>query len=243
MKKIEFESLPSTSLYIKENITSIENNVYVIAKEQTNGRGRTGNSWVSSKENLMFSFKINPDKIAVNDYPIITLLTGLAVRNTLAYISDCEEILIKWPNDIICNDKKICGIIAEGIFNDTNFVIIGIGINVNQVDICDELKNKASSLKLIFKKDFDKDAILEKFDEEFKLLYKRLEEKDKSFIDQLNKYNYLKEKEIVINNEEYQNKSFVCLKINKNGNLVLRDEKNNLFEINSNEVSLKNNYK
>lgn len=242
MKIIEFECLPSTSQYIKDNLNLIEDNVYVIARNQTNGRGRTGNSWISSKDNLMFSFKINPNKINVCDYPLITLLTGLAVRNTLSYISSCDDFVIKWPNDIIYDNKKICGIIAEGIFKDNNSIIIGIGINVNQDIFCEELKNKATSLKIVFKKSFDKNDILEKFDEEFRLLYKSFENHDKSFIETINDYNYLKEKEVLINNEEYENKTFVCMHINSNGNLVLRDENNNLVEINSIEVTLKNIY-
>ena len=84
--------------------------------------------------------------------------------------------------------------------------------------------------------------ILEKFDEEFRLLYKSFENHDKSFIETINDYNYLKEKEVLINNEEYESKTFVCMHINSNGNLVLRDENNNLVEINSNEVTLKNIY-
>lgn len=242
VNKEVFETISSTSQYIKENINSIENMKYIVAINQTNGHGRRGNAWFSSTDNLMFSFKLSPDKLSNEKCPLITLAVGLAVRNTLSKISYNDSFLIKWPNDIIINDKKIAGIICEGIFCNCYSMIIGIGINVNQINFDKEIKYKATSLKLQFNKDYSKDEILEVFNEEFLNIYNNLLNDDLSFINLINKYNYLKNKIVNINNENYLNKDFECIKINNDGTLFLKDDKEKFISINSNEVTLKTIY-
>lgn len=244
MKKIFFESLPSTSLYIKENFEDIDNNVYIVAKNQTNGYGRIGHSWLSSDRNLLFSFKVNPQNLNVKDYALLTLLTGVAMRNALEKVCNDNSFMIKWPNDILYHNRKVCGIICEGIIkNNVYSIVIGVGVNVNQSEFKDEIVDKATSLKNIYKQEFDIQKILESFDIEFNNLFYQLSLNNKSFIDDLNKYNYFKNKQVVINNKEYINKEFLCKSINNNGCLILQDDNGKILELNSNEVSLSNNYK
>lgn len=120
--------ISSTNSYIKENNLPCSN--VVIAKKQTAGRGRRGNSWVSDVEgniymSVVYSPGVPPEKI-----PLMSFAAGLAVRNTLEQFGiDCG---LKWPNDVVCGGKKICGIMSE-LWN--NLCITGIGINLKKVDI------------------------------------------------------------------------------------------------------------
>ncbi len=123
----------------------------VLAKSQSAGRGRLGKKWQSpAGKGLYFSLIVRPD-IAIEDYPKITMTTGLAIAKVLERISK-KDILLKWPNDIYISGRKCCGILAEASmlseFSHKRFAIIGIGLNVltEKRDLPDDIKNKATSL-------------------------------------------------------------------------------------------------
>lgn len=104
----------------------------VIAEYQTGGRGRLGRKWVSPKgKGAYFSIITRPD-ILPKELSIITLFSSLAVCKTIRQMLDLPAF-IKWPNDVLINNKKVCGILTElnGETDKINFVIIGIGININ----------------------------------------------------------------------------------------------------------------
>lgn len=119
----------------------------VIAEEQTKGKGRINRSWQSPpKGNFYGSFILRPEMPPKN-VPTLTLVSGVAVAELLSSFCPAE---IKWPNDILVKGKKICGILTEckTTASKVDFVIIGIGINVNMtyVDLPDEIKSTATSL-------------------------------------------------------------------------------------------------
>jgi len=242
MKKIVFDIIDSTQTYVKDHLDELEELEFVCANNQTEGRGRTGNKWISNKENLMFSFYFVPRNIEVNDYSKLTLLVGLALRNTLAIITQNNQIEIKWPNDIIYNHKKIAGIIAEGIFKKENYIVIGIGVNVNQTVFDYEIKDKASSLKLISKNEIIKDNILELFEKEFSALLLVFKNNINEIMNNINQFNYLKDKEIEVKHPSYSGLFFKVLKIDENGCLLVKDDKENLLCLNANEITLHNTY-
>ena len=136
-----------------------EGNVFW-ARAQTRGRGRRGRRWVSHKDKgLYFSIILKPD-ILVEEAPKITLLAALAVCKALRKFSR-HEFLIKWPNDIAVDDKKIGGILTEmdAEADKVKFIILGIGINTNLKR--NELPTKkASSLKLLIQKEIEQDNLL-----------------------------------------------------------------------------------
>ncbi len=138
------DSISSTNSYIKEN--ALPCGSVVIAKKQTAGRGRRGNSWVSDVEgNIYISVLYKPD-VPPEKIPLMSFAAGMAVRNTLFHFSiDCG---LKWPNDVVCGGKKICGIMSE-FWN--NLCITGIGINLKKVDI----PYATSAEELGFLLDFD----------------------------------------------------------------------------------------
>ena len=119
-----FEILPSTQKFLKKNF--IENTL-VVSSIQTEGRGRKGNLWVSNRGGLWFSLTEKPFKFIY----ALPLLSALSVGRALKELG-IYGVNIKIPNDIYIKDRKVCGIISEGIFKDKLIgEVIGVGLNVN----------------------------------------------------------------------------------------------------------------
>ena len=167
------EITDSTSLDIKRMAESgSEEGLVVCADMQTAGRGRRGRSWQSSKgENLLFSLLLRPG-IAPDKAPQITLLMALAVTKILREDYGLEA-KIKWPNDVVLNGKKVCGILTEMFLkgNSSDYVIVGTGINVNQTIIPEELFESATSLLLQEGCEFSREDILGKVLRTFEQYY------------------------------------------------------------------------
>ena len=130
---IHYESIDSTNLeaqrYLEKN--SVSNPTWLIAEQQTSGRGRMGSSWVSTKGNL-FSTLIYPIVWDLKILPMLSCLVALAIHETISfYINSTNKIEIKWPNDILVNNAKISGVLIENVLSGKKkYSIIGIGINV-----------------------------------------------------------------------------------------------------------------
>jgi BirA family biotin operon repressor/biotin-[acetyl-CoA-carboxylase] ligase len=101
----------------------------VIAEKQTAGRGRIGRSWLSPEGSLAISIILNP---SMNNLPQLIMIASLAVVRAISKVA-CLDARIKWPNDVLIKDKKVCGILIESEVKGgtINFAIVGIGINVN----------------------------------------------------------------------------------------------------------------
>ena len=126
---------------------NIPEGTLVIAESQTKGRGRLGRSWISPKyKGIYLSLILKPDILPANA-SIITLMTAVSICEGIRQISGIEP-QIKWPNDILIHNKKLGGILTElkAELDATSFVIIGIGLNVNNDS--DELVKEAISLKV-----------------------------------------------------------------------------------------------
>ncbi len=132
----------------------------VVASEQTNGRGQIGTNWISETgKNLTFSVLKNMNGLAVHHQFLLNICVSLALFNTLRAIH-IPDLSIKWPNDILSGSSKVCGILIENTLtgNQIQTSIIGIGLNVNQINFTN-LPN-ASSLKLLLGRSFDLDELL-----------------------------------------------------------------------------------
>lgn len=131
---ITFDSLPSTNTYCLSNIDKLKDKTVVIARNQTQGRGRLNRTWFSENDkDITMSILLKPN-IPVDKIMKYIISSTLSVLDAIKDF-DIEEVFIKWPNDIYFKDKKICGILAETTLQyDTAIVenlVIGIGINVN----------------------------------------------------------------------------------------------------------------
>ena len=186
------EVTASTSLDVKKlSDSGSTEGAVVCADMQTAGRGRRGRSWESDAgDNLLFSILLRP-LMRPEKAPQITLLMALAVTKVLReqYAFDAK---IKWPNDVVVNNKKVCGILTEMYLNGSGIdsVIVGTGINVNQKEIPEELIVSATSLCLQRGMDFNKEEILESILVAFEKYYEEFIEQGtlKQFTAQYNEW-------------------------------------------------------
>ncbi|WP_299552813.1 biotin--[acetyl-CoA-carboxylase] ligase [Seonamhaeicola sp.] len=161
MHIIKLNAIDSTNSYLRRYLAKnkVEDYTVVIADEQTNGRGQMGTSWNSeASKNLTFSM-FKDLSIHVVEFPFyISMAISLAILKALKSFN-IPDLRIKWPNDILSADKKICGILIENVIkNKLDSTIIGIGVNVNQTRF-DGLP-KAASLKNITGVHYDLDEVL-----------------------------------------------------------------------------------
>ncbi len=144
------DSVDSTNEYIKrEAAAGAGEGLLATAEEQTAGKGRSGRSWVSPKEEaLYFSFLLKP-QLPPENVSALTLVMGLSVAQAVREYPGLETG-IKWPNDVVIGGRKICGILTEGSAHEGNidYIVIGTGINVNNSKFPKELRDKAVSLKM-----------------------------------------------------------------------------------------------
>tara|TARA_B100001248_G_C27379450_1_gene456136 strand:- start:1264 stop:1827 length:564 start_codon:yes stop_codon:yes gene_type:complete len=165
---------------IKKNISEP---TLITSENQTKGRGRVGKKWISKKGNLFMSlfFKFDQNKINFKQFAI---LNAYLLKKVISKVIS-KQIKIKWPNDLLLNETKFCGILQEVIkFNKFDYLIVGIGINTN---IAPQNKSfKSTSLKNILNKKINNQKILKKI----VIAYEKfLKEKNKlSFLDLRRKY-------------------------------------------------------
>ena len=172
LKLLKTKNLGKNILYLNETSSTNDevwdhikknNHIVVVAENQKKGRGRRNTNWVSlSEKSLTFSLGIQLNKSNSNLMPLIS---SIAIYNAIYEI--CKiNIGIKWPNDILCNEKKIAGILIESKLNEMKMTFnIGIGINVNwnENDILSSNIPNITSISLEIKKNIMREIILSNF--------------------------------------------------------------------------------
>ena len=228
----------------QESEKNISRGMLFVADKQTAGVGRRGRSWESPEgENVYMSLLMKPE-IEPAKASMLTLVMALAVAEGLKKICG-GDAQIKWPNDIIFNKKKVCGILTEMAMAGTEikYVVIGVGINVNQKEFSEELKDKATSLSLEFSEEFDRKSIIFSVLEEFYKYYDGfLRAGDLSYLQET--YNHKLVNcgcEVVIHEpgNEYEAKA---LGINEQGELVVELPDGSRQNIYAGEVSVRGVY-
>lgn len=159
---LRFESLPSTNLEAARRASEgAPEGLCIVAREQTAGRGRLQRAWLSPKDaGLYFSIVTRP-QFEQSVWPLLTLMAAIAVHDAL--LDACAlETDIKWPNDILVNEKKICGILAETVETRSGrAVIVGIGINLATSSFPPELDSVAISVETVSSKQPELEVVLE----------------------------------------------------------------------------------
>ena len=238
MKLIKLNAIDSTNEYIKKNRDFFsEKELCVLTFNQTKGKGQRGNTWVSEQgSNLCISLYFSDLNINIEDLFNLNMLVSLNIIEILDSLF-LKNLKIKWPNDILAENKKISGILIETFSKNKMIkdIIVGIGINVNQIDFNDLIN--ATSMSLIMNKKYD-----------LNILYKLFLEKFKGFSDQVKninsfetKLNYLNNlyginslKKFEVNNLIFDAK---ISGVNKKGELVL-DIDGIIKEFNNQEIKL-----
>jgi len=132
IKLKKFKIVKSTNdIAIKLIKKNISGPILITTQRQTGGRGRIGKKWVSKKGNLFITLFLKLDKIKIN-YRQFAVLNAFLLKKLISKIVQ-KKITIKWPNDLLFNKHKFCGILQETLFlNKKKYIIVGIGINLSQ---------------------------------------------------------------------------------------------------------------
>lgn len=158
MNIISFETLDSTNTYAKQNIDELADKTVIWTKHQSAGRGRFTRSWVNvGEENIYMTIVLKPSDKISNVYSNLTQYLSVCLCNDLEKLNLCPKI--KWPNDVLLNGKKVCGILAESVIKDgkLNGIVLGIGVNLNSsVEILKTIDIPATSVNLELGKDIDR---------------------------------------------------------------------------------------
>ena len=216
MKFKFFDEINSTNTYLRRQLR-IEEFEVIVAKKQTDGKGKRESVWISNEGAALFSFAVADNNSELNEK--ITIFAGYIVYKILKnYIKSNEKLTFKWPNDIYYENKKICGILCEKV---REHIIVGIGINVNNTDF-GVFREKAISLVEITGKIHSVQNIIEEvvlaFENEFYSLNKKWE----NVLTVVNENSYLKDKKIIIKkNGKFLEKEYKFLRVDRKGNISL----------------------
>ena len=238
-----YKEVASTNTVAKFlSMNNIENGSVVISERQTKAKGRSGKSWESPLGGIWLSIILNPN-VDYSKLPLITLATGVAVAKTLERIG-VENPEIKWPNDIIINDKKVCGILTEAVtkFNTIENVIIGVGIdaNLNLADFPEELQDGTTTLQIELGRAGNENLLIGMFLEEFeKIANLLIEEQYEDILKEWRKRSYTIGKIVEVREPFNTYYDAYVLGIGKEGALVVEKIDGTLEKVISGECIIK----
>ncbi|MEO7539220.1 MAG: biotin--[acetyl-CoA-carboxylase] ligase [Pyrinomonadaceae bacterium] len=143
---LRYDSIGSTNSEAADQARrGADEGLCIIAREQTAGRGRYGRTWVSDKDAGLYLSVVLRPRLEQKYLPVITLMAGVAVHDALAELG--VEPDIKWVNDVLVKEKKVCGILAEAVETERGIaVIVGIGINLTSGNFPPEIAQTATSI-------------------------------------------------------------------------------------------------
>ena len=237
----EVKSTNTVAKFLSEN--DIENGSVVISEKQTQGKGRSGKSWESPLGGIWLSVIVTPN-VNHSKIPFITLATGVAVAKTLEKIG-IENPEIKWPNDIMINGRKVCGILTEAItkVNKIDNVIIGVGIdanlNINQLPI--ELQKETTTLEKELGRKVDENLLIKLFLEEFEKIILLFNDKQyEKILKEWRKRSYSIGKIVEVRKPYNKYYEGYVLGISREGALIIEKNDGTLEKVISGECFIKN---
>ncbi|WP_273322026.1 biotin--[acetyl-CoA-carboxylase] ligase [Vallitalea guaymasensis] len=244
-KIINFDKLDSTNQQAKKlALEGASNGTVVIAEEQTAGKGRRGKMWVSPPGTGIWMSVVLRPSVMPENASMLTLVAGLAVCKAVREITNLEAS-IKWPNDIVVNGKKICGLLTEmnSEIDFINFVVVGIGINVNIEKFPPELDNIATSLMIEGNQSYQRKILVKRTLEIFEDYYKKyLETEDLTkIIEEYNEHCINIGRKVRVTGSKQDITGNVKCVTNK-GELIVTDQQGEDIVVTSGEVSVRGIY-
>lgn len=234
----------STNEELKRNWNKLSGGTLLLARRQTNGRGRMGRSWESKEETgIWMSFILKP-QISPCNISSLTLVAAMACQEAIRKVTHIEAV-IKWPNDIVFNGRKLAGILTEAAFDNyrTSYVIVGIGINVSMRNFPKELADRATSLVIEGLENVDRNLLVAEFGncfEKYYDIYLKNENMSELKTEYENKLVNLG-KEVVVMDSDSQFRG-VAKGISDSGELLIQNESGNVISVRSGEVSVRGIY-
>jgi len=212
MEIIKFDEIDSTQNYAKKIAQEGKKDVAICSRVQKNGRGRIGNKWQSLEGGLWFSFITDVTMFSLDKLSFFTLILGVSVYQVCTTYYNAK-LQLKWPNDLLLNNKKICGILCE---KSGNKIISGVGINTN-ID-SENLIECATSFRIETNNIVDNIELMKSIIDKF---YDNLSEFDKSEILKIYRENmaYINEKKFV----KAINKEVIIKGIDNDGALIIEE--------------------
>ena len=231
-----FDTISSTNDYLLRKEKNKNKDIKIcIAEEQTKGRGRRGKSWISPKfKNIYFSLNSYLKKEDLSGLSIAVALSVSKVLNKINVMS-----LIKWPNDLLVGNKKICGILIETAkVGELTKVVIGIGINVN-MEYSELIDQEWTSIKLEKKQSVDRNSIITEMINQLCITLNKFEQEEFDyFLNKFTSLDLLKDKEFTL--KDKPNETFIGKGIDNKGLLIAQNLKDQrIVKFSSGEVSLK----
>ena len=239
-KIIVFDTLDSTSTFLKSNNSEYQDGTVVFAREQTSGKGRLDRKFYSPKDaGLYFSILVKP-KIAINQSIYLTVLSAVSVYEAIFEELNID-LGIKWVNDLYLGDKKVCGILAEGAinidYNNLDYCVIGIGVNLFKPKngLNEEIKDIAT---FILDRPYDLNKVASAILKKFKIHYLDYLNGNYSFINTYKHHQLLIGKTVEVcnlyNDDKYK---ALVLKVNDDCSLLVEAEGKQV-NLNSGEVRI-----
>lgn len=232
-----YRSVKSTNLIAKFLAPDVPDGSVIISKIQTKGKGRSGKKYESPDGGIWLSLILKPN-IAPQKAPLLTLATAVAVTHTLEKLNIKAEI--KWPNDVLINEKKVCGILTESIakFNQLETIIIGVGIN-SKIDINDfpnDIKENSISLQDVADNEISNEKIIGQFFEEFEKTYNEfIDENYENIFYEWRKHSHTIGKMVEIKQPLGKVLVGYAIGINEEGALIIEKPNGNLVKVLSGE--------
>ncbi|MFA7674081.1 MAG: biotin--[acetyl-CoA-carboxylase] ligase [Clostridia bacterium] len=243
IRYINLSQVDSTNTYAKQNSGTFTDEYTVIrSSRQTGGRGRSGRTFLSDNEDgAWFSVIIKPKDHALTAdmIRILPLLAGVSVSTVLYELYGVKTGL-KWPNDVLLNGKKLCGILCESRTSGSRIenAIIGIGINVNQKSMDPDIKDIATSLFMEMHVPISVESLIQNICGNILDLYDRMKTEDMPYIlDKWNEYSVMTGRRIeyTVNNVTYRG---ISNGIDAHGRLAVTKDDDETVYLDSNEVRL-----
>jgi BirA family biotin operon repressor/biotin-[acetyl-CoA-carboxylase] ligase len=236
---IKLDAISSTNEFLKKKCKSNEckDGEIIWAKDQSNGRGQSRNKWLSQKgKSLTFSVYKEFDQLRTSNSFVLNACIALSIVNVLKKIG-LNEVSIKWPNDIMAENKKIGGILIENIIKSEYIKssIIGIGLNINE----DKFVNLpyATSLFLEINKKIKLEKILDILIEELFKSFNQLNNRENYIINLFSSFLWKLNKDVHFKNKDHYFTAKVK-GVKLSGNLIIELSDGSISDFNSNEIKM-----
>lgn len=240
-----FSVIDSTNQYAKRiGEEGAPDGTLVIADEQTAGKGRSGRHWVTPPgKAIAFTLLLRPD-IPPSRISMVTLVMGLAVCRAVRSLYGLP-VGIKWPNDVVIDGKKICGILTEmsAEMDGVHYIVIGVGINANLTSFPEEIRDVATSIALQLHHEVSRAGLIAEVMARFEEFYEKFE-KDSDLSGLIDEYNADllncgRKVRVLDPKGEYEG---TALGIDRLGQLLVKREDGTVTEVYAGEVSVRGIY-
>ena len=240
---IHLHTVDSTNEYLKRNGEELPDWTLVTASHQTAGKGRQGKVWQDCEaQSFLGSWLLKG--LSEEQLKLLPMAAGLAVSQALEQ-QGMKPVWLKWPNDVVISRKKICGILTEMGTNGVkiNYVLIGVGINVNLKEFPEEMQDKATSLILESGQEYDRNQVISQVMKYFEINYEK-------FVQTCDFTHLLEDYHKILANLNQPvrvldgSKSFegICRGIDEKGELLVEKQDKEITKVSAGEVSVRGLY-